>query len=103
MALVAIALTIVTFIMTKQLTSEEVEIKLARKLGIGICSLSLLIFHIVSGKLNKVINRRIQAYETAKEIGAAGRSSIIWTNILKLFEIFFPEILVLLIICFCVS
>ena len=41
--------------------------------------------------------------ENAKEINTVGRSSIIITNILKLIEILFPEVLILSLMCFCVS
>lgn len=74
-----------------------------RKVSIGICLGLLVIFHMFSGKVMKIINRRIQAYENAKETNLYGRSSVIMTNLLKVFELFFPELIVLLLLCFCVS
>ena len=63
----------------------------------------LFLSHLLAGKIAKVINRKIQSYENAKELNVVGRSSIIFTNILKLIEILFPEVIVLSLICFCVS
>ena len=60
-------------------------------------------FHIFSGKISKMINRKIQAYEDSKELNTSGRSSIIWINMLKLFEIIFPEMLILLLLCVMLS
>ncbi|WP_300924759.1 hypothetical protein [uncultured Clostridium sp.] len=103
MGLTGIILVVLTFILADPLKSTAIEIANARKIGIGICLTLLVLFHLFSSKIGKLINRKLQAYETAKEIGAVGRSSIIFTNILKVFELLFPEALVLLIICFCTS
>jgi len=103
MGLLGISLVIATFILANPLVSEGITIANARKIGIGVCLTLLTLFHLFSSKISKLINRRLQAYETAKEIGAVGRSSIIFINILKVIELLFPEMLVLLIICFCTS
>ena len=42
-------------------------------------------------------------YETSKETNVVGRSSIIWINLLKLLELIFPEMLVLLLLCLMLS
>lgn len=63
----------------------------------------MFIFHIFSNKISKIVNRKIQAYENAKELNVVGRSSIIFTNILKLLEILFPEVIVLVLICSCLG
>lgn len=102
MALVAIALSVATFALV-DIKGTELEIGNARKIGIGVSFVLLFIFYIFSNKVSKIINRRIQAYENAKELNVVGRGSIIFTNILKLLEILFPEVLVLLLICFCLS
>lgn len=102
MALVAIALSVATFALV-DIKGTELEIGNARKIGIGVSFVLLFIFYIFSSKISKIINRRIQAYENAKELNVVGRGSIIFTNILKLLEILFPEVLVLLLICFCLS
>lgn len=102
MALVAIALSVATFVMV-EVKVTEFELTNLRKIGIGVSFVLLFIFYIFSSKVSKIINRRIQAYENAKELNVVGRSSIIFTNILKLLEILFPEVLVLLLICFRLS
>lgn len=103
MALLGIGLALITFILVNPLVATEVVIEIPRKIGIGICLVLIILFHICSTKVMKLINRKIQSYETAKEVGAVGRSSIIFVNFLKLFELFFPEMIMLLLICFCVS
>jgi len=102
-ALVAIFLAIYTFIYCNPLVAETVVISIPRKISIGITLLFLIAFHIFSGKISTLLNRKIQAYDTAKEMNTVGRSSVIVINFLKLFEVFFPEMLVLLLICYCVS
>lgn len=102
MALVAIALSVATFVMV-EVKVTEFELTNLRKIGIGVSFVLLFIFYIFSSKVSKIINRRIQAYENAKELNIVGRGSIIFTNVLKLLEILFPEVLVLLLICFCLS
>lgn len=101
-ALVAIALSVATFVMV-EVKVTEFELTNLRKIGIGVSFVLLFIFYIFSSKVSKIINRRIQAYENAKELNIVGRGSIIFTNVLKLLEILFPEVLVLLLICFCLS
>ena len=102
MALVAIALSVATFVMV-EVQVTEFELTNLRKIGIGVSFVLLFIFYIFSSKVSRIINRRIQAYENAKELNIVGRGSIIFTNILKLLEILFPEVLVLLLICFWLS
>ena len=102
-ALVAIALSIYTFIYCNPLVAETVIISIPRKISIGVTLMFLILFHMFSSKLSTVINRKIQAYETAKEMNQVGRSSVVVVNFFKLFEVFFPEMLVLLLICYCVS
>lgn len=92
-------LTIATFLLVAKI-DNAVVIGTLRKIYIVVDLIALFIFYTLAGKISKVINRRIQAYETAKEINTIGRGSIFWTNFLKLFEIFFPEVLVLLLVCF---
>lgn len=102
MMLSAIALAIIGFIFGNvEITAFDLT-KL-RKTGILICFGLLFLSHLMSSKIGKFVNRKIQAYENAKELNVVGRSSIIITNLLKLIEILFPEIIVLTLICFCVS
>lgn len=94
---------IMIFILTNPLIAEEVIITIPRKIGISMSLFILIILHIFSGKIKTIINRKLQAYDTALEMNDIGRSSIILTNILKLLELLFPEMIVLLLVCFCVS
>ena len=93
----------ITSFAINSITTEGIEIGIPQKIIISIDLVLLLMFHIFAGKISKVINRKIQAYETSKEVNVVGRSSIIWINLLKLLEIIFPEILVLLLLCLMLS
>lgn len=102
MAFIAIAFSIVAFIYSN-IEVQNFDLTKLRKSGIVVCFGLLFLSHLLAGKIAKVINRKIQSYENAKELNVVGRSSIIFTNILKLIEILFPEVIVLSLICFCVS
>lgn len=101
-ALVAIGLAVTTFILT-EISEKEFMLQNWQKISIGICFILMFIFHIFSNKISKIVNRKIQSYENAKELNVIGRSSIIFTNILKLLEILFPEVIVLVLICSCLG
>lgn len=101
--LVCIGLTIYTFAVVSPLISNPIEITQAKKIGIGICLILLVIFYTFAPKLLKIINRRIQAYENAKEMNILGRGSVVLTNFLKLFEILFPGFIILTLLCLCIS
>lgn len=101
-ALVAIGLAVTTFILT-EISEKEFMLQNWQKISIGICFVLMFIFHIFSNKISKIVNRKIQSYENAKELNVVGRSSIIFTNILKLLEILFPEVIVLVLICSCLG
>lgn len=103
LGILILGLAIMTFVLVNPLVANEVVISVPRKISIGIALVALVLFHIFSKKLSVIINRRIQAYENAKELNVVGRGSVIFTNLLKIFEIFFPELVVLLLLCFCVS
>lgn len=102
-ALVASGLSIATFTLINPLVGEQIVFTIPRKISIGAILVILILFHLLSKKLSIIINRRIQAYETAKESNLEGRGSIVFTNLLKLFEVFFPEMLILALICCCVN
>ena len=103
MGLVAIALAVATFALVNPLTAEEVIITMPKKITIGIGIVLLTLFHIFAGKVSKIVDRKIQAYDTAKEMNTVGRSSVVFMNILKLLEILFPEMIVIVLLCLCVS
>ena len=94
---------IATFALVNPLITTGIIIDVSKKIVIGTDILILLIFHLFSGKISKIINRKIQSYDNAKEMSVVGRSSIVWVNILKLVEIIFPEILVLILLCVMLS
>lgn len=102
MTIVAIALSITTFILA-EIEVTTFQLTATRKICIGVSFILLFISCICNGKISKLVNRRIQAYETAKELNTVGRGSIILTNILKLLEILFPEVIMLALVCFCLS
>lgn len=101
--LTSVAMSLITFIQHNPLKNAETIITDAKKIVIGFCIILLVIFHMGSRKISAIVNRRIQAYESAKEANVVGRGSVIFTNILKLFEIFFPEIIILSLLCMCIS
>lgn len=103
MTLVVIGLSIYTFIVANPLVAEEVIITMPRKIGIGVILGVLILYHIFSTKILTIINRKIQSYENARESNIVGRSSVIFVNMLKLLEVFFPEMIILGLLCFCVS
>lgn len=101
--LIAVALSIYTFVTINPLVANELVISIPRKISIGIIVGILVLYHIFSTKILTIINRKIQAYEVAKETNTIGRSSVIFVNLLKLLEVFFPEMIILGLLCFCVS
>lgn len=103
MGLVGMAAAIATFVLVNPLISDEVIVNIPKKIGIGICLIAIILFHMFSRKLTAIINRKIQSYENAKEINVVGRSSVVFINFLKLFELFFPEMVLLSLLCLCVS
>lgn len=103
MGAVGIVLAGLPFIIVNPIFSEGITVDLPRKIGIGVCLSALLLFQIFAKKVTVLVNRKLTAYETAKEVGAVGRSSVVFVNLLRLFEILFPEILLIAIVCFCVS
>lgn len=100
--LISTAFAIASFAVNN-ISTEGIEIGIPQKIMIGIDIVFLLCFHIFAGKISKVLNRKIQAYENSKEINVIGRSSIIVINLLKLLELIFPEMLVLLLLCLMLS
>lgn len=101
--LVSALLAVTTFVLLNPITTEGITIGIPKKIMIGIDMVVLVLFHIFAGKLNRIINRKIQAYDNAKELSVVGRSSIIWVNLLKVIELIFPEVLVLVLLCLMMS
>lgn len=89
-----------TFFVSNTLSTKQFEFNLLRKIAIGVGVLSMFLYGIFHNKLGKIIDRKIQAYDTAKELNANGRSSVIWVQILKTLDFIFPEFILLLVLCF---
>lgn len=103
MCITALVLSISTFILINPIITTGITIGVYKKVMIAIDLLLLVIFHIFSTKISRIINRKIQSYQNSKELNTVGRSSIIWVNFLKLVEILFPEILILFLLALIVS
>ena len=89
-----------TFITSNTIHSTAIDLNLIRKFGILTCSIALLLYAIITPKIRRLVDRRIQAYDTAKELNAEGRSSIVFMQILKCFDFICPEIFLLIALCF---
>ena len=55
---------------------------------------------MLAPKIRVLVNRKIQAYDTAKELNANGRSSVVGVQLLKCFDFICPEIFLLISLCF---
>lgn len=102
-ALTLIIVVVYGFIFVNPLIVESIEITMPKKIGIGVILTVLILFRTFSNKITGIINRKIQSYDTAKELNTVGRSSIIIVNTLKVFELMFPEMLTLLLLSLFVS
>lgn len=99
-AIILAAEALFTFFVAGSLATTAVELNLTRKISIGVCVLCMMIYGLLHKKLSKLVDRKIQAYDTAKELNANGRSSVIWVQILKTLDFIFPEFILLLVLCF---
>ena len=100
---VVAVLTIYVFYSVTPLTTEAIDITKAKKIGVGVLLVLLVAFQIVAHKVEKVVDRKLQAYDTAIEMNQVGRGSVIFTNILKLVQMIFPEIVILILLCLITS
>ena len=103
LALVLVAETCYIFFAADTLKAAEFELTLVRKICLGCGMLMMMLYCMLHKKLGKLVDRKIQAYDTAKELNANGRSSVIWVNILKTIDFIFPEFILLLMLCFSFS
>ena len=90
MALVLCGLAVYVFFASKTLQSAPVRLDLTRKLGILSCVIAMLFYIIIAPKVRRLVDRRIQAYDTAKELNADSRSSVVGMQILKCFDFVCP-------------
>lgn len=101
--LVAICLiveSLFTFFVANSLQTVAIQLTLTRKIAIGVGVFSLFLYGLLHKRLGRIVDRKIQAYDTAKELNANGRSSIIGMHILKTLDFIFPEFIFLLVLCF---
>lgn len=103
LAIVLFAEAVFTFAVSDSLSTISFEIDLVRKIGIGCGVLGMLLYSILAPKVRVIVNRKIQAYDTAKELNANGRSSVVWMNILKTLDFICPELILLSMLCFAVN
>ena len=99
-ALVVAAESIYTFFTADSITALEFELDMVRKIGIGAGVVAMLIYSIIAPKIRVIVDRKIQAYDTAKELNANGRSSVIFMQLLKTLDFACPELLLLVVLCF---
>ena len=89
-----------TFFVAEDISTTQFTLTQIRKISIGSGVLMMGLYGLFHKKLDKIINRKIQAYDTAKELNANGRSSVVWINTLKVIDFVFPEIILLVVLCF---
>lgn len=99
-ALVIAAESIYTFFTAGSVTALEFELDMVRKIGIGAGVVAMFIYSVIAPKLRVIIDRKIQAYDTAKELNTNGRSSVIFMHVLKTLDFACPELLLLIVLCF---
>lgn len=100
LAIVLAAESVYSFIASGVINSVGVQLNLVRKIGILSCAISLLLYALIAPKVRKLVDRRIQAYDTAKELNAEGRSSVVGMQLLKCLDFICPEIFLLIALCF---
>ena len=100
LAIVLVAESIYSFVASGEINSAGIKLNLLRKIGILSCAISLLIYALIAPKVRKLVDRRIQAYDTAKELNAEGRSSVVGMQLLKCLDFICPEIFLLVALCF---
>lgn len=100
LALVLAAESVYSFIASGVINSKGVELDAIRKIGLLACAVALLLYALISPKVRKLVDRRIQAYDTAKELNAKGRSSVVGMQLLKCLDFICPEMFLLIALCF---
>ena len=89
-----------TFFISGTLHTISIEIDLFRKIAIGVGVLLMFLYSLLHKKIGKLVDRKIQAYDTAKELNAKGRSSVVFMQILKALDFVCPEVILLATLCF---
>lgn len=99
-AIVLAAEAVYAFIASNTIQAAAIDLDLSRKIGILACAVAMLLYAIIAPKVRVLVDRKIQAYDTAKELNANGRSSVVGMQILKCFDFICPEIFLLIALCF---
>ena len=100
LAIILVAETGYTFFAANALQSAAFELTFIRKICLVCGMLLMMLYCMLHKKIGKLVDRKLQAYDTAKELNAVRRSSIVWVNILKTIDFIFPEFILLLMLCF---
>lgn len=103
LAIVLVAETFYVFFAAEALKAAAFELTLTRKICLGCGMVMMMLYCMLHKKLGKLVDRKLQAYDTARELSANGRSSVVWVNILKTLDFIFPEFILLLMLCFAFS
>jgi hypothetical protein len=101
LTLLIIALIGYTFAVSETMIAASFALNAFRRGGILICAGLMFLYSMFHRKIGKLIDRKLQAYDTAKELNAEGRSSVVWVNILKTLDFVLPELILFILICFC--
>ena len=101
LTILIIALIGYTFAVSETMIAASFALNAFRRGGILICAGLMFLYSMFHKKFGKLIDRKLQAYDTAKELNADGRSSVVWVNILKTLDFVLPELILFILICFC--
>lgn len=99
-AIVLAAESVYTFIASVRIHTSAVALSPVRKIGILVCAVALLLYAVIAPKVRLLVDRRIQSYDTAKELNVNGRSSVVGMQILKCLDFICPELFLLIALCF---
>lgn len=100
LAFVIAAESLFTFFAAENLSTIAFDLDLTRKIGIIAGGVGMLLYSIFNPKIKTLVDRKIQAYDTAKELNANGRSSVVGVQILKTLDFCCPELLLMMVLCF---
>jgi hypothetical protein len=93
-SIIVLGLAIAVFVLSGEYQTVGLPLTMINKIGIGVCLAGYLFVRLLGGKVNKVIERKIQAYENDMELRQVGRSNPIVINLLKTISFMCPEVIV---------
>lgn len=100
-AIIIVAVIGYIFAVSETMVAASFTLNAVRRGGILVCLVLMFLYTLFHKKLGKLVDRKIQAYDTAKELNANGRSPVIWVNFLKTADFILPEVIAFILICFC--